>query len=139
MADAPPVSPTTPRFGIALAGLVLMLLGPVFWMLSLDHPFLRRSGLLMWLAAAVGLVLVGWAAAKDHRRRMRVVAVLAILWLGIAAPGYLILTKLPQAAARAGGAQIEDFTLPDHDGRAVRLSELLANGPVLLVTYRGHW
>jgi peroxiredoxin len=32
-----------------------------------------------------------------------------------------------------------DFTLPDHSGTPVSLSETLREGPVLLVFYRGHW
>jgi peroxiredoxin len=32
-----------------------------------------------------------------------------------------------------------DFELPDHLGRPWRLGEQLADGPVLLVFYRGDW
>ena len=32
-----------------------------------------------------------------------------------------------------------DFELPDHDGKAWRLTAHLAQGPVLLVFYRGDW
>jgi len=32
-----------------------------------------------------------------------------------------------------------DFELPDHHGKAWRLSDLLERGPVLLVFYRGDW
>jgi len=32
-----------------------------------------------------------------------------------------------------------DFELPDHHGRPWDLSEKLAEGPVLLVFYRGDW
>ena len=33
------------------------------------------------------------------------------------------------------GDQAPDFTLPDHDGRQISLSALLAKGPVLLYFY----
>lgn len=33
------------------------------------------------------------------------------------------------------GTRAPDFTLPDHDGNAVRLAELLSTGPVLLYFY----
>jgi len=32
-----------------------------------------------------------------------------------------------------------DFELPDHEGKAWRLADHLARGPVLLVFYRGDW
>jgi AhpC/TSA family len=37
------------------------------------------------------------------------------------------------------GAQAPDFTLPDARGNAVRLSHLLAQGPVVMTFYRGQW
>jgi len=32
-----------------------------------------------------------------------------------------------------------DFELPDHEGKTWRLADNLANGPVVLVFYRGDW
>ena len=48
------------------------------------------------------------------------------------------------AAAAVGGAlgvgdRAPDFVLPDIDGGQVRLSEVLAGGPVVLTFYRGAW
>src|SRR5713226_1714148 len=37
------------------------------------------------------------------------------------------------------GAQAPDFALPDARGNAVRLSHLLAQGPVVMTFYRGQW
>jgi peroxiredoxin len=37
------------------------------------------------------------------------------------------------------GAQAPDFTLPDARGKAVRLSHLLEQGPVVMTFYRGQW
>ncbi|WP_370969326.1 peroxiredoxin-like family protein [Amycolatopsis sp. cg9] len=37
------------------------------------------------------------------------------------------------------GAKIDDFTLPAADGTATSLSELVADGPAVLVFYRGQW
>ena len=37
------------------------------------------------------------------------------------------------------GAQAPDFMLPDARGNAVRLSHLLAQGPVVMTFYRGQW
>ncbi|WIY04917.1 peroxiredoxin-like family protein [Amycolatopsis mongoliensis] len=37
------------------------------------------------------------------------------------------------------GAKIEDFTLPGADGTPVSLGDLVADGPAVLVFYRGQW
>jgi hypothetical protein len=37
------------------------------------------------------------------------------------------------------GTRAPDFTLPDASGRAVRLADLLARGPVVLSFFRGRW
>src|SRR5437879_6279335 len=37
------------------------------------------------------------------------------------------------------GAQAPDFTLPDAFGKAVRISDLLTQGPVVIAFYRGQW
>jgi peroxiredoxin len=37
------------------------------------------------------------------------------------------------------GAKIEDFTLPGADGAPTGLAELVADGPAVLVFYRGEW
>ncbi len=43
------------------------------------------------------------------------------------------------ADAVAVGDVLSDFTLPDATGRDVSLSELVTDGPVVLVFYRGGW
>jgi peroxiredoxin len=37
------------------------------------------------------------------------------------------------------GQRAPDFTLPDANGTPVRLSSLLARGPVVLSFFRGRW
>jgi peroxiredoxin len=32
-----------------------------------------------------------------------------------------------------------DFTLPDQSGMPIRLGDVLADGPAVLVVYRGDW
>jgi len=41
--------------------------------------------------------------------------------------------------AVAAGDLLKDFTLPDATGKVVSLSELVADGPAVLVFYRGGW
>ncbi|MFZ0091387.1 MAG: peroxiredoxin-like family protein [Solirubrobacteraceae bacterium] len=43
------------------------------------------------------------------------------------------------ADAVAAGSVLQDFTLPDATGKDVSLSELVADGPAVLVFYRGGW
>lgn len=43
------------------------------------------------------------------------------------------------AGAPKAGAEAPDFTLPNAVGIPVRLSDALANGPVVLTFYRGIW
>lgn len=43
------------------------------------------------------------------------------------------------AGAIAAGEKLADFTLPDANGSPVSLTELLADGPVVVVFYRGGW
>jgi len=43
------------------------------------------------------------------------------------------------ADAVAAGDLLQDFTLPDATGKEVSLSELVADGPAVLVFYRGGW
>jgi hypothetical protein len=45
-----------------------------------------------------------------------------------------IMTRIAKVGQRA-----PDFTLPDHAGKDVRQSALLARGPVVLSFYRGRW
>lgn len=39
----------------------------------------------------------------------------------------------------AVGAAAPAFELPDQLGRAIRSTDLLANGPLVINFYRGHW
>ncbi|MGD2110106.1 MAG: hypothetical protein PVI86_12040 [Phycisphaerae bacterium] len=128
-----------PRFTLALAGLVLILISPVFWGLTLDNKFLQRTALMMWLAMAVGLACAVLGAYTDRRKRTRVVAALAACWVLFSIPGVSFFTRLPAPTEIAGSEPIADFTLPDHHGRKTALSGLLRDGWVLLVFYRGYW
>lgn len=59
----------------------------------------------------------------------------------------LVLQRATEELIRSGlagkalqaGAKAPDFTLPDAEGRPVRLATLLAKGPVVLTFYRGGW
>jgi len=51
-------------------------------------------------------------------------------------PGCHLQTETAPAATEVAAPA---FSLPAHDGRTVSLSELVAEGPAILVFYRGHW
>jgi peroxiredoxin len=50
-----------------------------------------------------------------------------------------LLGTLPKGVGVAVGGKAPDVTLKDADGKPVRLGELYARGPVLVVFYRGGW
>lgn len=59
----------------------------------------------------------------------------------LAYPLFHVLRQMP-ASARAPriGEKAPEFTLPDQNGKAVALHDLLATGNgALLIFYRGHW
>lgn len=127
------------RFTLAVIGLVLTLISPVAWALTLDHSFLRRTGLMMWIIMGLGLVCAAAAAMGDRRTRTRLVAILASAWVASAITIYFVFTRLPAPGGDAANERISDFTLSSHLGQPVTLSGLLNEGHVLLVFYRGYW
>ena len=80
-----------------------------------------------------------------------VMAVLSIAGISLFAYGLLYEARQipPATAAPRVGQKAPDFTLPDQDGKAVTLANLLSSGPagtanakangVLLIFYRGYW
>jgi hypothetical protein len=129
---------TERRLGLALFGLFLCLSGPIAWAQLLDQPWLRSSGAPAWALMAAG-VLCGWLAARaDRRWFVRGLAALDTLLLALFAWLFFGFAALPATPAEALPSA-PDFTLPDHEGRPVTLSQRLGGGPILLVFYRGHW
>jgi len=134
--NAPP-APADRRLGLALFGLFLCLSGPIAWAQLLDQPWLRSSGAPAWALMATG-VLCGLLACADRRWFIRALAALDVLLLALFAWLFFGFAALPATPAEEL-ASAPDFTLPDHAGRPVTLSQRLGGGPILLVFYRGHW
>lgn len=109
-----------------------------------------------WLLLALGLALLVAGLLRAYRRPERyrgrvagpIFGVLSLAVLGF----FVFLTtvgsrQLPAAAgAPQAGQKAPDFTLPDTQGRPVRLYSLLAQPAggqpgswVLLIFYRGYW
>jgi cytochrome oxidase Cu insertion factor (SCO1/SenC/PrrC family) len=70
-----------------------------------------------------------------HARRAAVLLSLVALSAG----GCFTPLAWPKAAALTSEGPPPDFTLPDQDGRLHNLAAMLAEGPLVLVFYRGYW
>jgi peroxiredoxin len=46
--------------------------------------------------------------------------------------------QAPRTALKVGD-KAPDFSLPNGDGKEVKLSDLTSRSPVLLIFYRGYW
>jgi hypothetical protein len=77
-----------------------------------------------------------------------VLAIIALVPIGLSVLGFGVTHKLPSAsAAPQVGQKVPDFTLTDTSGNAVSLDQLLASASsgspapkaVLLIFYRGYW
>jgi hypothetical protein len=133
-------SPLPPRrLGRALLALLLALLAPLAWGLTLGSPALRASGAAAWLLLATALLLAFSAARADRRPLVRVLASLVLLIAAALVWFFFSLATLRPQPAADELQSAPDFTLPDQQGRPVTLSERLSAGPILLVFYRGHW
>lgn len=121
-----------------------------------QFPVTRDVAWVNWLLFALGLGLVGAGLVRAFRQPERyrgrvlgpIFGVLSLAALGL----FLMMTQvharqLPQAAgAPKVGEKAPDFTLPDSQGKPVRLYSLLeqpgggAPGSwVVLIFYRGYW
>ena len=125
--------------GLALVGLLLSLGGPILYMLLLDTPMFRSTGLPAWVLLALGLGCAGVAAVRDTRLHVRLTAAGAFLLAIAFVVGFFGLAAVPKATTLAKLEIAPDFTLSDHTNTPVSLRDARAAGPVLLVFYRGHW
>jgi hypothetical protein len=125
-------------FLLALLGLVLAVAGPVAAFSFIDNPWLRSSLFFGFVGIGLGIVL-GILAWRDRRWFVRVLATgplfVGALWCAL----WFVGLKLPGAAGTEILQAAPEFTLPDPQGKPVNLAAARANGPVLLVFYRGHW
>ncbi|MFG1640747.1 peroxiredoxin-like family protein [Amycolatopsis sp. NPDC049252] len=74
----------------------------------------------------------GLEAAKDHGRAALPPAVFEVFEADMARAADE--TKFAEA-----GVTVDDFALPGADGETVSLGQLVADGPAVLVFYRGQW
>lgn len=141
-----------PLIGLLVCGFALV----SFPLLFARFPATRDVPWVNWLLFALGLGLVGAGIVRAYRSPERwrgkvlgpVLGMLSLAVLGL----FLFMTMIyaRQLPASAGapkvGEKAPDFTLPDSQGRPVRLYSLLGSpsggGPgswVILIFYRGYW
>jgi len=141
-----------PLAGFLLCGIALLSY-PLFFA---QFPATRDVAWVNWLLFALGIALVGVGTVRAFRQPERyrgrimgpVFGVLSLAVLG----AFLFMTlsyarQLPESAgAPKVGEKAPDFTLPDSQGKPVRLSSLLAESGggvpgtwVVLIFYRGYW
>jgi len=124
---------------LGIAGLISTLLGPVLYVVLLDQPFLRRTGLIAWLLMADGII-ASFVGLLICRRRATAILSASCVALALAFSGvFFILGSVPGASSAAAIERMPYFELPDQDGHPIKLRDALARGPVHLVFFRGHW
>lgn len=141
-----------PLIGLLVSGFALA----SYPLLFSRYPATRDVPWASWLLFALGLGLVGAGIVRAYRSPERwrgkvlgpVLGVLSLAVLGL----FLFMTmiyarQLPVSAdAPKVGEKAPDFTLPDTQGRPVRLYSLLGSPSggapgswVILIFYRGYW
>lgn len=147
-----------PRNLLPLAGFAVCILAFLsYFLLFARFPVTRDVPWVNWLLFALGLGLLGAGLARPFRQPERyrgrvlgpVLAVLSLAVLGLFLYSTLVYSRQLPAATDAPqvGEKAPDFTLPDAQGRPVRLQSLLATPAasgapgswVLLIFYRGYW
>jgi hypothetical protein len=134
-------------------GFLFMLAGFLTYPLFIRFPITRDFPWANFVLFAVGgiLLLRGLTRAFGKRDRYRgqifgsIFAVLGLLIFGFFS--YLVFYELKQLPASIGaphvGQKAPDFTLPDQDGKAVALTDLISNqgksAGAVLIFYRGFW
>lgn len=142
---------------LPLAGFLLCVVAflsyPLFFA---GFPATRDVPWANWLLFALGLAMLGVGIARAFRQPERfrgkvagpVFGVLSLAVLGFFVSMTMVMARqLPESAgAPKVGEKAPDFTLPDSNGRPVRLYSRLqqpAGGSpgtwVLLIFYRGYW
>ncbi|PYJ44372.1 MAG: hypothetical protein DME86_00595 [Verrucomicrobia bacterium] len=130
-------------FLLALAGLFSYAVFAQF-PITRDFPW---ANLLLFASGGILLVLgLGRAFGRPQVYRGKmfgpILAVLSLLAFTLF--DYGVLYELRQMPASAGaprvGEKVTEFTLPDQNGKAVALTDLLSSSDgAVLIFYRGHW
>jgi hypothetical protein len=138
--SAAPPAHSARQVWIALAFSVAALAAAAGWILLLDIPSIRSTAWLNFLAIAADVAIGFYLAVRWRRRIVTLFAGFNVLILALFTGSFFFAMTLPTTSRELTvGATAADFTLPNHDGASVSLDHVRANGPVLLVFYRGFW
>jgi hypothetical protein len=125
--------------GLSWLSVLLAVIGAAAYMVLIDVPFLRRTGLVSFGLFGLATVLGILGARRGPKAWPWIGPALGVL-MGVGLAYYLfIFAILPQSQGLDSLAVAPNFTTLDHTGTPVTLYETLASGPVLLVFYRGYW
>lgn len=134
------VASPTPSVFPATASLLLTMLGAPLYLWLFDIPLIRSSGLPAFLLMGAGVGYSVWLARGEKRNWVRSIAGVNTTLLAVFMFVFFWLWALPRPAEAATALAVApDFKLKDDRNRTLSLSDTLANGPVLLVFFRGHW
>jgi hypothetical protein len=141
-----------PLIGLLVSGFALVSFPTLF----ARYPVTRDIPWVNWLLFALGLGLAGAGIVRAYRSPERfggrvlgpILGVLSLAVFGLFL--FMTLSYARQLPASAGapkvGEKAPDFTLPDSQGRPVRLYSLLGSSAggapgswVILIFYRGYW
>ncbi len=124
---------------MAWLGIALVCAAPFLFLPTLRVPLLRSSGLVLWIAIAAGLAC-SFAALRARRSLLTRLALGFCAFVGGATLyGFVVWQRLPPARIELLGARAPEVNLLDERGVSFALPERWANGPLLLVFYRGSW
>lgn len=125
--------------GISILALLLTIGGPMLYMALMTNSWIRASGAPAFVLMFLGSMLGIRAIARDRRLVIRGIGLLSPLLTILFAYIFFWGLKLPPSQTFDSLTIAPAFTLPDEEGRAVSLDEVVSSGPALLVFYRGYW
>ena len=123
----------------AIIGLLAVIAGPFAYTMLMDVPWVLSSGAPAFALMALGVALSFVALQRRAKLGTILIAGLNSLLLAVFAIGFFFLAALPASAQFGGLESAPEFSLVDETGTEVRLAAARADGPVLLVFYRGFW
>jgi hypothetical protein len=122
---------------VALSGFLTALAAFVADVMLLRFPVIR-NGYWTYLPMAAGIALAVTALVKRRAWTTIVPGVLTVLLIGL-----YTLTRLMAAPDTPPAIDVADafpdWSLPDHEGRTVRIQHEAQKGPLVVVLFRGSW
>lgn len=123
----------------AWAALALSLAGVLAYALTLRWAWSRESGVLVFVPLGAGAWLAVAALRRDRRPATRVPALAAVGLLAAFAWVFLVVARLPAPSTFEALERLPAVSVLQPGGEPLDLSRVAADGPVLLVLFRGPW